>query len=157
MLSNGLKKKKKPVMLVNAHLLSSSIEETRHFAQQIAGGLTRGSLITLKGDLGAGKTTFAKALISSLIDIDEDMISSPTFTYLNIYENPKLAIYHFDLYRLESEQGFIEKGFTDFLQSSGICIIEWPERIDSLLPPHYLEIELTTVDANVRKIVTTSL
>lgn len=144
-------------MLANLHVLSFSIEETRHFAQQIARELKPGALIALKGDLGAGKTTLAKALISSLIDIDEDMVSSPTFTYLNIYENPELMVYHFDLYRLASEQGFIERGFTDFLHTSGICLIEWPERIDSLLPPHYLKIEMTATDINVRKIVTTNL
>lgn len=143
-------------MLLN-DVLASSIEETRHFAQQIAKEIKPGALVALKGDLGAGKTTFAKALISSLIDVDEDTISSPTFTYLNIYENGTFTIYHFDLYRLESEKGFIERGFTDFLHTSGICLIEWPERIDSLLPPHYLKIEMTALDTNIRKIVATTL
>lgn len=144
-------------MLANSHVLSSSIEETRHLAQQIAKNLKPGDLIALQGDLGAGKTTFAKSLIAALIHEDEDHINSPTFTYLNIYENPGLVVYHFDLYRLESQQGFVEKGFTDFLNTDGICIIEWPERIAELLPPDAIKIEISSLGINMRKIRMTHL
>ena len=111
------------------HLLKN-VEETRAFAKQLAQRLKPGDIIALFGDLGSGKTTFVQGLIPS------KEVTSPTFSYLHIYGN----FYHFDLYRLPSIDDFIALGFQDYFFAGGICCIEWPEKIVSLLPPHSIHI-----------------
>jgi tRNA threonylcarbamoyladenosine biosynthesis protein TsaE len=105
-------------------------EETIHFGAHFASKLSANSVLALQGDLGAGKTTFVQGLLNGLTI--KDIAQSPTFTYLQIYEG---SIYHFDLYRLKTERDFLLLGFDEFLFAGGITVIEWPERIPSLLPP----------------------
>ena len=106
--------------------------ETQVLAREFAGQLQRGDIVALHGDLGAGKTTFVKGIVGVLSP--ENLVQSPTFIYLNIYEG-RIPLYHFDLYRLENEKAFLQMGFFDYLAAeNGICLIEWPERISSLLP-----------------------
>lgn len=103
-------------------------------------------VIALSGDLGAGKTVFAKAFIRTLTDENED-VPSPTFTLVQIYEalqNDKpLTIWHFDLYRMKSAEEIYETGFEEAL-SDGVSLIEWPERANGLLPRNRLIIHLGT-------------
>ena len=124
---------------------------TQLFGKQWAQSLEPGTIVALHGDLGAGKTTLAKGIIAELTGVPFDAIQSPTFTLMNLYEG-KCPIYHFDLYRLKSAEEFIAKGFVDFLESDGICLIEWPERIEPLLPPKTKHITLSHVDENARRI-----
>jgi tRNA threonylcarbamoyladenosine biosynthesis protein TsaE len=111
-----------------------SEEETLLFGQQIAQNLPSGTILALSGDLGAGKTTFVQGLAQGL-DI-KDPVQSPTFSILNIYP----GLYHFDLYRLKNEADFLGLGFDEYFQKSGVCAIEWPERIPTLLPPRTISI-----------------
>ena len=117
--------------------ISSSEEETRSIAQDIAKTITSGDVILLRGDLGAGKTTFTKGLTKAL-GIEEN-ITSPTFALMNIYEvrNEKSEIknlIHIDTYRLETEQDLIDIGAEDYIGAEGtISVIEWPDKILSLL------------------------
>ena len=99
------------------------------------------SIITLQGSLGAGKTTFSKALLKRLGVVD--VVLSPTFTYVNEYMSENgLKIYHFDLYRLDSEVDFIELGFDEYLyQKDALVLIEWPEVLTSLLKNNCLRLE----------------
>jgi tRNA threonylcarbamoyladenosine biosynthesis protein TsaE len=112
-------------------LILSTPEETVSFGKQFASRAKPHSVIALRGELGAGKTTFVQGFLEGLKI--QDTAQSPTFTYLNIYEGP-LPIYHFDLYRLKNEKDFIQMGFEEFLSSPGMTLIEWPERIPTLLP-----------------------
>ena len=97
-----------------------------------------GDVIALKGDLGSGKTSFARSFIRARGG--EEEVPSPTFTLVQIYEVGQAAIWHFDLYRLKSPEEALELGIEDAF-SEGISLIEWPERLGSLLPHRRLEIE----------------
>jgi len=132
MLSAGLKQTNKT---------SSSPEETAEIGRSLAKNLGPGSILSFFGDLGSGKTTLIKSLTAELTGIDPHEVSSPTFTYLNIYEGA-CPVYHFDLYRLENKANFLERGFDEYFDAGGICLIEWAERIESILPEHALRIEL---------------
>lgn len=115
--------------------------DTIAFGRSIAGQLKPQAVVALYGDLGTGKTTLAKGMISALTGFETREIQSPTFTYMNLYDgNPPL--YHFDLYRLDGMERFLEMGFLDFLEGDGITLIEWPERITPLLPKETLKIHL---------------
>lgn len=114
----------------------ASPEETILFGKRFASKLVANDIVALHGDLGAGKTTFVQGLLQGLNV--SDVAQSPTFTYLQVYGN----VYHFDLYRLKEERDFILLGFEEFFDAGGIVVIEWPERIPSLLPPKAYRIEL---------------
>jgi tRNA threonylcarbamoyladenosine biosynthesis protein TsaE len=118
-------------------------------ARQLAStGITSGLVLALKGDLGAGKTTFLKGFISTLACVHPHQIQSPTFSYLQIYNE---AIYHFDLYRLKNYEQFESAGFADYLHAGGVCCIEWPERIESKLPLDTLFLEISYVGPDLRR------
>ncbi len=108
-----------------------SADETFAWGAFLANQLPKNAILALSGDLGAGKTTFVQGLASGL-GIEES-IQSPTFVLLNLYEN----LAHFDLYRLPQETGsadFINLGFHEYFEAGLICAIEWPERIEEILP-----------------------
>jgi tRNA threonylcarbamoyladenosine biosynthesis protein TsaE len=121
--------------------------ETKALAHSIALLLTEGSVITLSGDLGAGKTTFTQGLAKGL-DIVK-MVSSPTFTIMKMY-NGRLKLTHIDAYRLEGLHQ--DLGFEELIGTQGVCVIEWPEYIKELLPQEYLEIKLQRLDEDDRLI-----
>jgi tRNA threonylcarbamoyladenosine biosynthesis protein TsaE len=121
------------------------------FAKKFGTGLRRGDLIFLEGELGSGKTTFVKGLALS-IDIDMNMVSSPTFTILNIYSG-KLKIYHMDLYRLNNIDEFIEAGLEEFLYpKDGVTIIEWPGIIESIWKNGFLKVSIEFIDNTSRRL-----
>ena len=105
--------------------------------------LTSGSVICLIGDLGAGKTTMTQSLAKAL-DVD-DYITSPTFTIVNEYEG-KMPLYHFDVYRIGSSDEMYDIGYDDYINGEGVCIIEWANLIEDILPDEYLYIELKYKD-----------
>ena len=110
---------------------------TVRFAARVSTVAEIGDVIALKGDLGTGKTSFARAFIRARGAIEE--VPSPTFTLVQIYELAEAAIWHFDLYRLKSAEEAWELGIEEAF-SEGISLIEWPERLGPLLPKHRLEI-----------------
>ena len=111
--------------------ISYTLEETKELANEFAKVIKTGDLIFLKGNLGAGKTTFMKALSTCLNGIDENEVQSPTYTYINSYPGTP-TIHHFDLYRLNSFEQFKSMGLDEFLFSEAICCIEWAERLPEL-------------------------
>ena len=111
---------------------------TGAFAARISALAASGDIIALKGDLGAGKTTFARGFIRARGG--EEEVPSPTFTLVQVYELTLAAIWHFDLYRLKSPEEAWELGIEDAF-NEGISLIEWPEQLGSLMPPRRLEIE----------------
>lgn len=112
-----------------------SHEETIAFGKRFADGLAPNTILALSGELGSGKTTFVQGLALGLCI--EESVQSPTFTLLNPYRG-SLPFFHFDLYRLKNEADFQALGFEEYFHQGGICAIEWPERIASLLPPKTL-------------------
>ena len=127
---------------------------TRRFVTDLAGILEPGDLITLSGDLGAGKTTFARALIRHLADDDTIEVPSPTFTFVQSYELPRLTLVHADLYRVGNASELAELGFDD-VPDGAVVLIEWPDRAAGALPTDRLDIAFTLVPGagpNVRQV-----
>ena len=96
------------------------------------------------GEMGAGKTTFINALCKQL-GVESDVTNSPSFAIINEYRSDATAelIYHFDCYRLETEEEAVERGAEDYFDSGALCFIEWPERIDGLLPDDTVRVDIT--------------
>jgi tRNA threonylcarbamoyladenosine biosynthesis protein TsaE len=100
------------------------------------------------GEMGAGKTTFIKAICAELGV--RNTVSSPTFSIVNEYEGNGQTIYHFDFYRIKTIQEAFDIGYEEYFYSGDICLIEWPEKVQELLPEHYVKVEITTIDLNTR-------
>src|SRR6516162_5133697 len=115
---------------------------TQRLAIDIANSLQPGDLVTLSGDLGAGKTTFARALIRYLAGDASIEVPSPTFTLLQIYELPQFPLVHADLFRLSGSAELAELGFDD-LPEGAVVLVEWPDRAAGFLPPDRIDVALT--------------
>src|SRR5256884_7279578 len=115
---------------------------TRRLAIDLANALEAGAVVTLSGDLGAGKTTLARTLIRYLAGDPTIEVPSPTFTLMQIYELPQFPLVHADLYRLSGPAELAELGFDD-LPEGAVVLLEWPDRADGLLPPDRLYVSLT--------------
>lgn len=126
-----------------------SAKQTVDIGYHLGKQLSRGSLICLFGELGAGKTTLIKGLAAGAAGIQEELISSPTYVYLNIYQGYR-TVYHFDLYRLRNGDEFLSMGFDEMLFGNEFCFIEWSERIADLLPSNCTRITLEHGGENVR-------
>lgn len=129
--------------------ISKSEKDTSKIANKFEKFLKGGEVVVLNGDLGAGKTTFTKALCKAL-KVKEN-VTSPTFTLMNIYTSGRLVLYHFDMYRLEDESEAQELGLNDFFYSNGVCMIEWAENIKNLLPKKLITINIEKLGETSRK------
>lgn len=117
--------------------ISKSEQDTINFAKDFASKLHKGDIIVLSGELGSGKTKFVQGILENFGL--ENEISSPTFTIVNEYCNDLVNIYHFDVYRLSDTDEFYAMGGDEYF-ANGICLIEWGEMIESILPEHYTKI-----------------
>jgi len=115
-------------------------EDTEKFGQSFASDLKAGAVIALTGPLGAGKTTLTKSIAKGL-GVSET-ITSPTFTIVCEYETGRLPLYHFDVYRVHDEEDLFEMGFEEYFHKGGVCLIEWADLVEDLLPDDTLRIEL---------------
>lgn len=134
-------------------VLSENEEMTKSIAEKYAKSITTPTVISLVGDLGAGKTTFAKGFAKGLGITD--LVTSPTFTIMNDYKSGRLNLYHFDMYRLSSKEEAEELGFGEYFDLrtlDGVCLVEWAENVKGLLPALHVEITITKVDETKRKI-----
>ena len=120
---------------------TSSEEETIAAGQAIAAELPRRGVVMLTGELGAGKTTLCKGIVYGLGAAKLDEVSSPTFTLIHEY-GPGPAVYHIDLYRLETEREVTALGFEEICDRQAVILIEWGERFPSLLPAERIEIRI---------------
>jgi len=119
----------------------TSLELTKTLGQNLGRIVEPGDIITLGGTLGAGKTALTQAIALGLGVDPQIYVTSPTFSIMHEYRG-RIPLYHMDLYRLAGEDEIESLGFTEYLYGSGICVIEWPERLGSLMPPERLHIEL---------------
>lgn len=123
-------------MIIN----SRSETETRELGRKIGQEALPGQVITLVGDLGVGKTVFTQGLAEGL-GIAES-VNSPTFTILQVYEEGRLPLYHFDVYRIGDVEEMDEIGYEDYFYGEGVCLIEWANLIEEILPEQYLQITI---------------
>ena len=119
------------------HFISKCEEDTIDFASKFASKLTKNDIVVLSGELGSGKTKFVQGVLKYFGL--ENEISSPTFTIVNEYRAKETNIYHFDVYRLFDIDEFYAIGGEEYLEN-GICLIEWGEMIETILPPEYIKI-----------------
>lgn len=131
---------------------SSSEKETMEIAAKISRYLAPGDILALRGELGAGKTTFIKGLAKGLGISGE--VRSPSFVILNTYSG-RIPLYHFDVYRLMEKDDLIQLGYEEYFYGNGVCVIEWAERIEKFLGGDYLDISMEFVenDDNSRRIL----
>ena len=119
---------------------SFSAEETYALGEKIGQEAKPGEVYTLIGDLGVGKTVFTQGVAAGL-GITEP-VSSPTFTIVQIYEEGRMPFYHFDVYRIGDPEEMEEVGFEDCIYGEGLCLIEWANLIEEILPPAYTQVRI---------------
>ncbi len=129
-------------------LMLHGLADTEALGARIAAGLRVGTAVALEGDLGAGKTVLARAILRAL-GVEED-VPSPTFTLVQSYETRKLPVRHYDLYRIENASEMDELGLDEALDD-GAALIEWPERAASYIPNDALHVRLETAGENARR------
>ncbi|MEW6101371.1 MAG: tRNA (adenosine(37)-N6)-threonylcarbamoyltransferase complex ATPase subunit type 1 TsaE [Candidatus Omnitrophota bacterium] len=122
-------------------IISNSEAETRHIGAVIAKNLMAGDIICLLGEFGSGKTVLTKGIARGL-KIKESIVNSPSFVLMRQYDEGRLPLFHFDLYRLKADEDIFGLGYEEFFYDRGITVIEWAERLKCLLPEEYLRIEL---------------
>ncbi len=120
--------------------ISNSYEETQNIASAFALSLREGDVLCMYGDLGAGKTAFVQGLAIGL-GIDTH-ITSPTFTIVNEYSGT-LPLYHFDVYRIADSDEMYEIGYEEYVYGNGVSVIEWPQRIEDILPEKRYDITIS--------------
>ena len=125
---------------------TTSQEETFLLARQLAARAVQGQVYALNGDLGAGKTVFAQGFASGL-GISEP-VSSPTFTLIHEYEDGRIPLYHFDVYRIGNEEEMEEIGYEDYFYGNGVTLVEWGCLIEGLLPADVITV---TIDKDPQK------
>lgn len=128
--------------------ISCSPEDTFNFGRDYAKNLKAGSVVVLKGEMGAGKTVFCKGAAKSLGI--EDEVLSPTYAYMNDYDG---KLYHFDCYRLSGGEQAERLGLTDYFYADGICLIEWAENIADVLPEKYFTVTIEKTSDGKRRII----
>lgn len=141
---------------MTAPWIHARVRETdiRHLAELLAFALKPGDVVALRGDLGAGKSTLARAIIRVMLSDEAAEVPSPTFSLVQTYATPRFAVSHFDLYRLGSAEEARELGLEE-LTATGAALIEWPERAEELLPLDRIEIRLEedpALDPSVRRV-----
>lgn len=115
-------------------------EDTFEIARQLGEKAVAGDVFCLIGDLGVGKTLFSQGFATGL-GIQES-VNSPTFTIVQEYDEGRLPFYHFDVYRIEESEEMEEVGFADMIYGEGVCLIEWANLIEDILPEHYTRVTI---------------
>lgn len=131
-----------------AVFISRSAEQTVDFAREYASSLKGGDVVLLYGEMGAGKTVFAKGVALGL-GIDDEILS-PTYAYMNDYGG---KLYHYDCYRLSSGAQAEGLGLTDYFYGDGVCLVEWAQNIADVLPENCKTVTIEKLKGSVRKII----
>ena len=121
-------------------------------AEQILEALDGRNVVALYGPMGAGKTTLVREICSQLGS--EDTVTSPTFALINRYDTAEGdAIFHFDFYRIERPEEAFDMGYEEYFYSDGLCLVEWPEKVEELLPDDVMKVTITPT-SNTRRVIT---
>lgn len=134
-------------------MILNSIEEINKVARLFIDGMGSNRIFAFYGNMGAGKTTFIKAICEELGVTDT--VTSPTFAIINEYTSPtEVSIYHFDFYRIKKLEEVFDMGFEDYFYSGNLCFIEWPELIEDILPAEAVKVTITQLPDGTREIIT---
>lgn len=118
-----------------------SLSELKNVAQEVIESLEGRTVVLLRGEMGAGKTTLISRIAAYLGA--EDTVTSPTFALVNQYEGSDCRIYHFDFYRIEEIEEVFDLGYEEYFYSGDLCFVEWPEKIEPLLPDDAMTVRIT--------------
>jgi tRNA threonylcarbamoyladenosine biosynthesis protein TsaE len=132
-----------------------SAEETIALGRELAGHIKPGSMVLLRGDLGAGKTTLAKGIAAGLQAAEEETVTSPTFTLIHEYRSPDVTLYHIDLYRIDTQRELDTLALEDLIGPKNILLIEWGEKFASLTGDRDLEINIEHAAGEERRFFVT--
>lgn len=135
-------------------ILIPTLSDLDAAAQEFLSLMGDETVYTFEGEMGAGKTTFINALCRAL-GVEDDPTGSPTFSIINEYRSDTTAelIYHFDLYRIESLEQAFDIGVEDYLDSGALCLIEWPDRIDDILPDDTVRVKIEVSPNGGRRLI----
>ena len=131
--------------------VTKSIEETMALGERLAKQLKAGAVVALSGDLGSGKTVLTKGIARGLGVKHARYVNSPTFVIVKEYRG-KLPLYHFDLYRLNTQSALDIEGFEEYFYGDGVVVVEWADKIRTHLPSSYVEVTLKVTGESTRKI-----
>ncbi len=133
---------------------AESIDDLKQVCEHLAEIIKQEKIILFSGEMGAGKTTLIKAFCKHLGVVDE--VSSPTFSLVNEYESNIGPVYHFDLYRIQSEEELYDIGYEDYFFSGYLCLVEWPEMASGIIPENHISVKIR-VENDQRIITVTQL
>ncbi len=128
--------------------ISHSVEETRAFGEKLAVQLLAGDVVLLQGELGAGKSELTRGIAHGLGVTG--YIVSPSFTILQVYDQGRLPLFHFDWYRLNGADELYEMAMDEYLYDDGVSVVEWPEKAKEAIPEKHLEIAVEVLGENER-------
>lgn len=125
--------------MITEEFLTDSPEETEELGRRVGAQLEQGAFLALLGELGGGKTCFTRGVVQAVAPESAHLVASPTFAIMNHYPG-RVPVYHFDFYRMTGEDDIADLGFIEYLHGEGVCVVEWSERLESLLPIDHLRI-----------------
>lgn len=126
-----------------------SLSELDNVAEQIISSLDGRNVVLFRGGMGAGKTTLISRIVAQLGA--EDTVTSPTFALVNEYEGAgKMLIYHFDFYRIDKVEEVFDLGYEEYFYSGDLCLVEWPEKIEALIPDDVMTVKIEVEDDGQR-------
>ncbi len=138
-------------MVNELEIVVSDLAGTEAFGRRLAAHLFGGAVIALMGPLGAGKTHLVRAVAEGLGVANSRVVSSPTFVLIQEYSG-RLPIYHFDAYRLKHSGEFLELGVHEYFEGKGVCLVEWADRVEDVMPQEHLRIALEIIGETARRI-----
>ena len=128
-----------------------ALSDLPRVAEEVINSLDGRTVVLLRGGMGAGKTTLVSR-IAALLGA-EDTVTSPTFALVNQYEGSECRIYHFDFYRIDRIEEVFDLGYEEYFYSGDLCLVEWPEKVEQLLPDNTMVVRIEILDPTTRKFI----
>lgn len=131
-------------------ITTHSERDTLKFGSELSRLLEKGDVLCIQGEMGAGKTHLIKGIAEGM-GVDQTKVNSPTFTLVNEYDGTT-KLFHFDLFRIKNDRELLDIGIEEYLYGDGICLIEWPEKMETFKPESAVQITITKLNNNSRKL-----